>query len=135
MCPPRNRSVIRGSLPYVTRDEAKHSCGPRLWGESLDTDPSTPPSGGGSRLNWSAEGQVAMGGTGELKCGEVFAGRYEVQRSLGEGDRKRTYLARDSKLDRLVAVSLVKPEAVRLDPGGTEREAKVLGRIGSNANI
>jgi len=38
-------------------------------------------------------------------------------------------------MDRLVAVSLVKPEAVVLDPEGTEREARVLGRIGSNANI
>jgi serine/threonine protein kinase len=75
-----------------------------------------------------------MGGA-ELAPGEVFAGRYEVQRFLGEGDRKRTYLARDAKMDRLVAVSLVKPEAVLSDPDGTEREAKVLGRIGSNANI
>jgi eukaryotic-like serine/threonine-protein kinase len=75
-----------------------------------------------------------MGGA-ELAPGEVFAGRYEVQRFLGEGDRKRTYLARDAKMDRLVAVSLVKPEAVLCDPDGTEREAKVLGRIGSNANI
>jgi serine/threonine protein kinase len=76
-----------------------------------------------------------MGGAAELKPGEKFAGRYEIQRPLGEGDRKRTYLARDVKMDRLVAVSLVKPEAVRSDPEGTEREARVLGRIGSNANI
>ena len=38
-------------------------------------------------------------------------------------------------MDRLVAVSLVKPEAVMSDPDGTEREARVLGRIGSNASI
>jgi serine/threonine-protein kinase len=76
-----------------------------------------------------------MGGAAELVAGEVFAGRYKVQRFLGEGDRKRTYLARDIKMDRLVAVSLVKPEAVLSDPDGTEREARVLGRIGSNANI
>jgi serine/threonine protein kinase len=76
-----------------------------------------------------------MGGVTHLKPGETFAKRYEVQRPLGEGDRKRTYLARDTKLDRLVAVSLVKPEAVVSDPEGTEREAKVLGRIGSHPNI
>lgn len=76
-----------------------------------------------------------MDGAAELKPGETFAGRYEIQRRLGEGDRKRTYLARDIKMDRLVAVSLVKPEAILSDPEGTEREAKVLGRIGSNANI
>jgi len=76
-----------------------------------------------------------MGGAAELEPGEVFTGRYEVQRLLGEGDRKRTYLARDKKMDRLVAISFVKPEAVLLDPEGTEREAKVLGHIGSHDNI
>src|ERR1700728_2701100 len=76
-----------------------------------------------------------MGGAAQLEVGEVFAGQYVVQRLLGEGDRKRTYLAEDTKMDRLVAISLVKPEAVLLDPGGTEREAKILGRIGSHANI
>jgi serine/threonine protein kinase len=62
-----------------------------------------------------------MGGVTELEPGEVFAGRYEVQRPLGEGDRKRTYLALDRKMDRLVAISLVKPESVLSDPQGTER--------------
>lgn len=76
-----------------------------------------------------------MAGVAELEPGEVFAGRYEIQRLLGEGDRKRTYLARDQKMDRQVAVSLVKPDAIVADPDGTEREAKVLGRIGSHANI
>jgi serine/threonine protein kinase len=51
------------------------------------------------------------------------------------GDRKRTYRARDKKMDRLVAISFVKPEAVAEDPEGTEREAKVLGRIGRHDNI
>ena len=76
-----------------------------------------------------------MGGVAELEPGEVFARRYEVQRLLGEGDRKRTYLARDTKMNRLVAVSIVKPDAVLSDPEGTEREAKVLGRIGEHDNI
>jgi serine/threonine protein kinase len=76
-----------------------------------------------------------MGGAPELGPGEVFAGRYEVRRQLGEGDRKRTYLARDIKMDRFVALSLVKPEAVLSDPEGTVREAQVLGRIGSHPNI
>jgi serine/threonine protein kinase len=76
-----------------------------------------------------------MGGAAELDTGEVFAERYEVQRLLGEGDRKRTYLARDTKMNRLVAISLVKPDAVLSDPEGTEREARVLGRIGEHDNI
>ena len=76
-----------------------------------------------------------MADLAQLSSGETFAGRYVVDRVLGEGDRKRTYLAKDLKLDRLVALSFVKPDAVLIDPEGTEREAKVLGRIGSHANI
>lgn len=76
-----------------------------------------------------------MAGLADLEPGDIFAGRYEILRPLGEGDRKRTYLARDLKIDRQVAVSLVKPDAALADPEGTEREAKVLGHIGSHANI
>jgi serine/threonine protein kinase len=82
-----------------------------------------------------ARRQATMGGVAEFEPGEVFAGRYEVQRLLGEGDRKRTFLARDMKMDRPVAISLVKPDAALSDPEGTEREAKVLGRIGEHDNI
>jgi serine/threonine protein kinase len=76
-----------------------------------------------------------MSGAAGLEPGNVFAERYEIQQLLGEGDRKRTYLARDTKMDRLVAISFVKPEAILTDPEGTEREARVLGRIGSHDNI
>lgn len=71
----------------------------------------------------------------QLNTGDVFGGRYVIERVLGEGDRKKTYLANDTKMERLVALSFVKPDAVLSDPAGTEREAKVLGRIGSHANI
>lgn len=70
-----------------------------------------------------------------LDTGDLFAKRYVIERALGEGDRKKTYLARDRKMDRDVALSFVKPEAMIQDPEGTEREAKVLGRIGIHDNI
>jgi serine/threonine protein kinase len=38
-------------------------------------------------------------------------------------------------MDRYVALSLIKPEAALTDPEGTEREARVLGRIGEHDNI
>src|SRR5712691_1435287 len=76
-----------------------------------------------------------MADLARLDPGEVFAGRYAIDRFLGEGDRKETYLAKDQKLDRLIALSFVKPDAVLSDPEGTEREAKVLGRIGRHPNI
>jgi serine/threonine protein kinase len=76
-----------------------------------------------------------MGGATGLRPGELFVGRYQIRQLLGQGDRKRTFLAFDQRMDRLVAISFVKPEAARDDPEGTEREAKVLGRIGRHANI
>jgi serine/threonine protein kinase len=71
----------------------------------------------------------------DLHVGEIVGDRYEVVRLIREGIRKRTYLARDLKLAREVALSVARPETVRVDPNATEREAKVLGRIGSHDNI
>lgn len=65
----------------------------------------------------------------ELKPGDVFSDRYEVLAQLAEGDRRRTYLAQDTRLERKVALSVVGSEGPRLDPEGVKREAKVLGRI------
>jgi serine/threonine protein kinase len=76
-----------------------------------------------------------MADIGPHSRGDLFAQRYVIERVLGEGDRKKTYLARDRKMDREVALSFVKPDAMLLDPEGTEREAKVLGRIGIHDNV
>ena len=76
-----------------------------------------------------------MAEAGELQSGLVLADRYEIIRVLGEGLRKRTYLARDPKLDRLVAIGVARPGTVLSDPDSTEREAKILGRIGSHDSI
>ena len=46
-------------------------------------------------------------------------GRYTVQRFLGEGGRKRVYLAHDAKLDRDVAFAVIKTEG--LDEAGLAR--------------
>lgn len=44
-----------------------------------------------------------------LAFGAVFADRYRIERRLGEGSRKWTYLARDALLDeRPVALSVTK---------------------------
>ena len=68
---------------------------------------------------------------------ESFAsGRYEVRRFLGEGGRKRVYLARDSLLDREVAFALIKTEG--LDEEGRERvqrEARSMGRLGTHPHV
>jgi hypothetical protein len=70
-----------------------------------------------------------------LQTGDVFAQRCVIERVLSEGDRKKTFLAQDRKMGREVALSFVKPEAALVDPEGTEREAKVPGRIGIHDNV
>src|SRR5579871_1718154 len=63
-------------------------------------------------------------------------GRYEVKRFLGEGGKKRVYLAHDTKLDRDVAFALIKTEG--LDDEGLlriKREAQAMGRLGDHPHI
>ncbi len=63
-------------------------------------------------------------------------GRYVVKGFLGEGGRKKVYLAHDEKLDRDVAVAVIKTEG--LDEDGlkrVKREAQAMGRLGDHPNI
>jgi len=77
-----------------------------------------------------------MGNTEEpvLQADSVFAGRYRIRRVLGEGDRKRTYLADDTMLPRRVALALIKSTA-QVDPEGTRREAEALAQAGTHDNV
>ncbi len=62
--------------------------------------------------------------------------RYEVKRFLGEGGKKRVYLAHDAQLDRDVAFALIKTEG--LDDAARvriTREAQAMGRLGSHPHI
>jgi hypothetical protein len=63
-------------------------------------------------------------------------GRYEVRRFLGEGGKKKVYLAHDASLDRDVSFALIKTEG--LDATGRERitrEAQAMGRLGAHPHI
>ena len=63
-------------------------------------------------------------------------GRYEVSRLLGEGGKKKVYLAHDTTLDRDVAFALIKTEG--LDDEARQRvtrEAQAMARLGDNPNI
>ncbi len=63
-------------------------------------------------------------------------GRYTVQSFLGEGGRKRVYLAHDTKLDRDVAFAAIKTEGLDAD-GVTRirREAQAMGKLGDHPHI
>ena len=63
-------------------------------------------------------------------------GRYQVRRFLGEGGKKKVYLAHDKLLDRDVAFALIKTEG--LDDASRQRisrEAQAMGRLGTHPHI
>jgi hypothetical protein len=60
-------------------------------------------------------------------------GRYQLQRFLGEGAKKRVHLARDTRLDREVAIAFIKSQG--LDLVRVRREAEAMGRLGDHPNI
>ena len=66
-----------------------------------------------------------------------FAGdRYEVKRFLGEGRKKKVYLAHDTMLDRDVAFALIKTEGLDdVSRTRVSREAQAMGRLGSHPHI
>src|SRR4029078_426291 len=60
-------------------------------------------------------------------------GRYLSKKFLGEGGKKKVYLATDTLLDRDVAFALIKTDG--LDEVGRERvrrEAQAMGRLGAH---
>lgn len=63
-------------------------------------------------------------------------GRYQVQRFLGEGSKKRVYLVHDSQLDRDVAFALLKNDGLDADSlTRIRREAQAMGRLGDHPHI
>src|SRR5262245_59660777 len=63
-------------------------------------------------------------------------GRYHVRRFIGEGGKKRVYVAHHTRLYRDVAIALVKTEG--LDEAGlarVRREVRAMGRLGDHPNI
>jgi serine/threonine-protein kinase len=69
--------------------------------------------------------------------GLVLDGRYELQAVVGEGSFGRVYRARDRRLDRVVAVKVIKPWWAE-DPAWArafEREARLLARVSDPAIV
>ena len=63
-------------------------------------------------------------------------GRYQVKQSLGEGGKKKVYLAQDTLLDREVAFALIKTEGLdETSRSRIAREAQAMGRLGSHPHI
>src|SRR5881227_298524 len=63
-------------------------------------------------------------------------GRYKIERFLGEGGRKRVYLAHDTILDRHVAVGIVKTSGLDADSRTrVTREAQSMARLGDHPHV
>jgi tetratricopeptide (TPR) repeat protein len=63
-------------------------------------------------------------------------GRYQVKKFLGEGGKKKVYLAHDTLLDRDVAFALIKTEKLdNTTRTRVSREARAMGRLGDHPNI
>src|SRR4051794_3864 len=63
-------------------------------------------------------------------------GRYVVERFLGEGGRKRVYLAHDTMLDRDVALGIVKTTGLDEDARvRVTREAQSMARLGDHPHV
>ena len=126
---------VGGGVPNST--ETSPEALERL-GEPGDSSPSPrpfPAGRGGSDL--AVDGPSRTSGHGDFSTPTSFAsGRYNVSDFLGEGGKKRVYLAHDTLLDREVAFALIKTDGLdATSRTRITREAQAMGRLGTHPNI
>lgn len=66
----------------------------------------------------------------------IGLGRYEIGEPLGEGGMKRVFQARDNRLDREVAVSLIRTDGITADDmKRIDREARAMAKLGDHPHV
>src|SRR6476646_10983303 len=78
----------------------------------------------------------AQGSTPMFEGGDLLAGRYRLLDKIGEGGAAEVFRARDQRLDRIVAVKLLRPQFLSDPQSRTrfENEAKAAAGL-SHPNI
>src|SRR5947209_242985 len=92
--------------------------------------------GGRSEPGAGLCGKCGASLTGTSVPASFVAGRYQVRRLLGEGSKKRVYLAHDTRLERDVALAVIRTEGLD-DAGRTRirREAQAMARLGDHPHV
>ncbi len=90
----------------------------------------------GSPVHLATNATAAMNSGSALRPGTVFANRYEIIKTLGEGGMGAVYKARDRELDRDVALKVIRPELAN-DPQILQRfkQELILARQVTDRNI
>jgi eukaryotic-like serine/threonine-protein kinase len=110
---------------------------------SSASSPSTPSSFGDETLpstsGWSAPASSIAASTASLSAlepGRVLGTRYEILQLLGEGGMGSVYKARDTAVDRLVAIKVIRPDlANRPDILARFKQELVLARQVTHKNV
>jgi hypothetical protein len=92
--------------------------------------------GAGQSLQPAIMAEVSVVGPPTEPPRSFANGRYEVKGFLGEGGKKRVYLAHDTLLDREVAFALIRTEGLDdMSRARIVREAQAMGRLGNHPHI
>src|SRR3990172_5395408 len=136
--------VLCPSCGHENREDASFckGCGGNLdstcpsCGAALDADASFCDKCGASLTETAPRSRTPTPAPSPALPTSFAGGRYQVKRFLGEGGRKRVYLAHDTKLDSDVAIAVIKTEGLDSDSlTRIRREAQAMGRLRDHPNI